>query len=129
MKEMPEAAAQLLQKPSLANLDLLLELATPPLTFYATILTTLLLMSFAFSMQIGSVVCGAWVCMIGLAAVILHLVSAVPLTGMPMRNLYDLAGVPFFLIWKLLLLPRIWRERKSKVWIRTERTPSPTTKK
>jgi cellulose synthase/poly-beta-1,6-N-acetylglucosamine synthase-like glycosyltransferase len=111
MKELPG----LFRKPlNPGSIDLMMELATPPLSFYVMLLGLLLAGHLIFGVPATIV----WLAILCLA---FNLLAAVPLAGLPGDAVMDLIGAPFFLAWKLSLLPRIWRDRNSKKWIRTSR--------
>jgi cellulose synthase/poly-beta-1,6-N-acetylglucosamine synthase-like glycosyltransferase len=111
MKELPRLIRSNL---SPSTLDLIMELATPPLSFYVIILGALLLLNLCLGLSTVLIATA-------IAALGFNLLAAVPLAGLPADALMDLAGAPFFLLWKISLLPRIWRDRNSKKWIRTDR--------
>jgi hypothetical protein len=50
-----------------------------------------------------------------------YIVMAVVLAGLPARTLLALGYVPFYVAWKVLLLPRTIAASRSKRWVRTAR--------
>jgi cellulose synthase/poly-beta-1,6-N-acetylglucosamine synthase-like glycosyltransferase len=121
VQELPRALGDLLKHPSLANGDLVFEMVTPPLTFYALILTILGLSNIVLLLLDIPASPALCIDVAAILALKIHLVSAIPLAGFSWRAVGDLAGIPLFVLWKIIMLPRIWRDRKSKVWIRTDR--------
>ena len=60
----------------------------------------------------------------GFCVVALHLFAAIRAGGGGVRDLAVLAAAPFYVIWKLLLIPRLIRSSRSgTAWVRTERAP------
>lgn len=58
----------------------------------------------------------------GLAVVALHLVTAVRLMGGGFRDFAILFSAPLYVLWKILLIPKLVRSARSgSAWIRTER--------
>ena len=47
--------------------------------------------------------------------------ASVPIAGLPLRLLVALGYVPFYVAWKVLLLPRTLAASRSKRWVRTAR--------
>jgi cellulose synthase/poly-beta-1,6-N-acetylglucosamine synthase-like glycosyltransferase len=115
LKETPAAFKRFACKPTLNDFDLLMELVTPPLTYYVVLLSCLLGMGYWLGNGTVELVLTA------IILLVVHFVSAIPLGMHPFRIVFSLLGLPFFFLWKIILLPRIWRDRKSKVWIRTDR--------
>ena len=105
-----------LRKPSLRNLDIVAELVVPPLgllvSLQALLLIALLLLVPGHAWM---VVAAGWAL---LGAVV---VASVPIAGLPAHLLAALCYVPFFVLWKLVLLPRTIIASRSKRWIRTAR--------
>ena len=112
--ELPKTFTAWINRPSWSEFDLMMELATPPLTFYVMTIAAAAVLSLLFGLPL-------WLPMTALLCLTCHLVAAIPLGGHPWSAVWDLAGIPLFFLWKILLLPRIWRDRASKVWIRTDR--------
>jgi cellulose synthase/poly-beta-1,6-N-acetylglucosamine synthase-like glycosyltransferase len=115
LRELPIALKNVLARPSLNRLDLVMELATPPLTYYGVILGLAWLLAYAIG---GPVIIPT----VGILCITFHFLVAMPLGGHSIGTLIDLAGIPFYLLWKIILLPRIWHDRNSKIWIRTDRS-------
>jgi cellulose synthase/poly-beta-1,6-N-acetylglucosamine synthase-like glycosyltransferase len=62
------------------------------------------------------------VALAGLSIVALHLLTGIRVTGGGWREVTALLGAPFYVLWKILLLPRIFRSSRSgAAWVRTER--------
>jgi cellulose synthase/poly-beta-1,6-N-acetylglucosamine synthase-like glycosyltransferase len=60
----------------------------------------------------------------GLAVVALHVLAAVRVGGGTWRDLAAIAIAPFYVVWKLTLLPAIGRAGGSRAaWVRTDREP------
>ena len=60
----------------------------------------------------------------GLAIVVLHLAAANIVTGGGWQDVAALFATPFYIVWKILLIPRLARAaRAQSAWTRTERTP------
>jgi cellulose synthase/poly-beta-1,6-N-acetylglucosamine synthase-like glycosyltransferase len=58
----------------------------------------------------------------GLLLVFAHVLIAVRLGGGGLTDIKTLATVPFYILWKLTLLPRLWRNaRENAPWQRTDR--------
>jgi cellulose synthase/poly-beta-1,6-N-acetylglucosamine synthase-like glycosyltransferase len=112
--ELPKTFKAWLKRPTWSEFDLMMELATPPLTFYVMTIAISALTSLVIGLPV-------WITVTALICLSLHLLAAIPLGGHPWSAVWDLAGIPLFFAWKILLLPRIWRDRASKVWIRTDR--------
>ncbi len=61
----------------------------------------------------------------GLLLVFAHVLIAVRLGGGGLADIKILATVPFYILWKLTLLPRLWRNaRENAPWQRTDRENS-----
>jgi cellulose synthase/poly-beta-1,6-N-acetylglucosamine synthase-like glycosyltransferase len=64
------------------------------------------------------------VALAGLAVVILHLAAAIVVTGGGLEDVAALLAAPFYIVWKILLIPRLARSAGAKTaWTRTERAP------
>ena len=60
-----------------------------------------------------------------LLVVVAHVLIAVRLGGGGLADIKTLATVPFYIVWKLTLLPRLWRNaRENAPWQRTDRENS-----
>jgi cellulose synthase/poly-beta-1,6-N-acetylglucosamine synthase-like glycosyltransferase len=112
-EKLPSLAAQTLRgRWSLA--EPALDLALLPLAFHVVLLLIAALVPFWFARDLG---------MIGLAVVVFHLFAAVGAGGGTWRDLAVLATAPFYILWKLLLIPRLLAtSRSGAAWVRTERT-------
>ena len=63
------------------------------------------------------------VALVGLAVVVLHLFAAIRVGGGTMKDVAVLAAAPFYIVWKLLLIPKLLAtSRSGAAWVRTERT-------
>ena len=114
-KESPVLARQLLQKPSLQTLDILLELLIPPLGLLvalqaAALVATLFLPGYGYTILIAG-----WLMLGG------YIVLSVFIAGLPPKTFLALAYVPIYVLWKIALLPRTWAASRSKRWVRTAR--------
>jgi cellulose synthase/poly-beta-1,6-N-acetylglucosamine synthase-like glycosyltransferase len=57
-----------------------------------------------------------------LAAIAVHILTAIAVGGGGLRDIAVLAAAPFYVIWKLGMLPLVWRaSRRNAAWVRTER--------
>jgi cellulose synthase/poly-beta-1,6-N-acetylglucosamine synthase-like glycosyltransferase len=91
----------------------LLDLLLLPLAFHVTLLLVALVAP-------SALVRGAAVA--GLGVVGLHLVGAIVIGGGSMRDVAVLLAAPFYILWKLLLVPKlIATSRSGAGWVRTER--------
>jgi hypothetical protein len=62
------------------------------------------------------------VALAGLGIVVLHLAAAIIVTGGGVEDVAALLAAPFYIIWKILLIPRLAKSVGAKtVWTRTER--------
>jgi len=97
-------------------LEPLAELLLLPLAFHVLLLLLTLLIPFTLLQYYA----GA-----GLLLVFAHVLIAIRLGGGGLEDIKVLATVPFYILWKLTLLPRLWRNmRKNAVWQRTDRENS-----
>jgi 1,2-diacylglycerol 3-beta-glucosyltransferase len=113
--ESPRLARELLKKPSLQTLDILLELLIPPLGLLvalqaAALVATALLPGYGYTILIAG-----WL-MLGT-----YIVLSVFLSGLPLKTFLALAYVPIYVLWKIALLPKTWAASRSKRWVRTAR--------
>jgi cellulose synthase/poly-beta-1,6-N-acetylglucosamine synthase-like glycosyltransferase len=107
----PRLALGMWRRPRLV--EPLLELLLLPLALHVF----LLLAALTGPSAVASA-CGA----IGLVTVGAHVVAAVHVGGGGWRDLAVLAAAPFYIVWKLCLLPATLRSsRRDSSWIRTER--------
>jgi cellulose synthase/poly-beta-1,6-N-acetylglucosamine synthase-like glycosyltransferase len=64
------------------------------------------------------------VALAGLAVVVLHLAAAIAVTGGGLQDIAALLAAPFYIVWKILLIPRLAKSARAKsAWTRTERAP------
>ena len=62
------------------------------------------------------------VALTGLGIVVLHLAAAIAVTGGGFEDVAALLAAPFYIVWKILLIPRLAKSAKANsVWTRTER--------
>jgi cellulose synthase/poly-beta-1,6-N-acetylglucosamine synthase-like glycosyltransferase len=99
---------------NLALVEPCLDLLLLPLAFHAS----LLLLAAA---------AGVWpvraIALAGLSVVALHLMAAIHVTGGGPREFAALLGAPFYIAWKILMIPRLWNAARSgAAWARTERS-------
>jgi len=97
-------------------LEPLAELLLLPLAFHVLLLLITLLIPVTLLQYYAGV---------GLLLVFAHVLIAVRLGGGGLKDIKALATVPFYMLWKLTLLPRLWRNmRKNAAWQRTDRENS-----
>lgn len=61
----------------------------------------------------------------GLLLVVAHVLIAIRRAGGGIEDIKILAGVPFYILWKLTLMPKLWRSaRNDAQWQRTDREDS-----
>ncbi len=62
----------------------------------------------------------------GLFVVALHLIAAIRITGGGLAAFAALLAGPFYVVWKILLIPRLLKTSRAKTaWVRTERAVHP----
>ena len=97
----------------LAFLEPCLDLLLLPLAFHVTLLLLAAATPFWPARAAG---------LAGLTVVLFHLLAAIRVTGGGASELAALAAAPFYVIWKILLLPRLIKSSRSNAaWVRTER--------
>jgi hypothetical protein len=91
----------------------LLDLLLPPLGFHVMMLAAIAAVPFAFT--------GIYaLCSVALVA--FHVVSAISVGGGGLRDFTVLFASPFYVLWKLVMVPGIVRSAGRKAaWVRTER--------
>ncbi len=100
-------------------LDPLLDLLLPPLAYHLAII----LIALALALAAGSSAALTTASLL-LALVAVHVVTALPVAGLPWRRLLTLARVPWYLLWKLLRIGAVLRgARRDSAWVRTARNP------
>ena len=98
-------------------LEPLLDLLALPLAINLALLLPALAMG-AVSDELWLTLCAAT----GLSAIALYVLVAASLSSDPERTLQALAAAPFYLVWKLLLIPRTrLAARSGAAWVRTQR--------
>jgi cellulose synthase/poly-beta-1,6-N-acetylglucosamine synthase-like glycosyltransferase len=91
----------------------LLDLVLLPLAFHVTLLIVAASAPFSLARVTG---------LVGLAVVAIHLLVAVIIGGGGWRDIASLLAAPFYVIWKLLLIPALVRSSSGdSTWVRTER--------
>lgn len=97
-----------------AFLEPLLELLLLPLAFHVTLLLIALSAPQRTVRDIG---------IFGIFIVLLHLLATIKVGGGDWRDLSTLAVAPFYILWKLMLIPSMLRSsRSNSAWVRTSRT-------
>jgi hypothetical protein len=95
-------------------LEPLLELLLLPLAFHVILLTVAISAPLPLVHDIG---------IAGAVVVFLHLVAAIVVGGGDWRDTATLAIAPFYVLWKLTLIPSLLRNARSNhTWVRTSRT-------
>lgn len=91
-------------------------------------LLDLLLLPLAFHVALLCVVCTSPVNLVrglgvfGLGVVLLHLLVTIGIGEDTVGDMTALASAPFYILWKLLLIPRLMRSARSdNAWVRTKR--------
>lgn len=96
-------------------LEPLLDLLLLPLAFHVLLLLAALVIPFAPTRIFAAA---------GLALVGLHILAALFVGGGGWKDLAALAAAPFYVAWKVMLLPAVLRTaRQDAEWVRTEREP------
>jgi cellulose synthase/poly-beta-1,6-N-acetylglucosamine synthase-like glycosyltransferase len=114
VEKAPGMASEILHG-NLSLVEPCLDLLLLPLAFHVT----LLLLGAAIPFWPGRAIALA-----GLGVVALHLIAAIRVTGGGMPEIAALLGAPFYIVWKLLLIPRLIRtSHRGAAWVRTEREP------
>jgi hypothetical protein len=116
---LPKLLIASLKRRSAVCLDLALDLLVLPLSYIVLNVTALIVISVMFRFVAGSWL--LWLAAADLVALMLYVGRGWMLSGVGMRGLLDLVRVPWFLVWKLLLL---FSPRKPTEWIRTKREKS-----
>jgi len=98
---------------NLRAVEPLFDLWLLPLAFHVTVLIVAASSPWPLSRAVG---------LMGLTVVAIHLLAAIVVGGGNWRDIASLLAAPFYVIWKLLLIPTLVRSSKSdSTWIRTER--------
>jgi cellulose synthase/poly-beta-1,6-N-acetylglucosamine synthase-like glycosyltransferase len=101
-------------------LEPLLDLLLLPLAFHVSLLTVAAVTPFWLARDLG---------LAGLLVVAMHLLVTVSVCGNGWRDVAVLATAPFYIVWKLLMLPSVLRSAKANTtWVRTERTSEERTR-
>lgn len=109
LKSFGPAVKRCFRQPTTDNLEVVLELATPPLAYLVCFYLVMFLLKFHV------------MAFVGIALVVIHVSFAIPIAGLSFRYFFVLLGAPFYVGWKVMLLPKIWLQRRSKKWVRAER--------
>lgn len=97
----------------LRMLEPLFDLLLLPLAFHVLLLLAALTVPFAPSRLYAA---------IGLGMVGLHILAALRVGGGGWKDVGALLTAPFYVIWKVMLIPAMWRTaRRDAEWVRTER--------
>jgi len=100
-------------KGRLIFLEPLLELLLLPLAFHVTLLAVAISTPLTVVRDIG---------LAGIGIVLLHLTAAIVVGGGSWRDIGTLAIAPFYILWKLILIPSLLRNaRSNNAWVRTRR--------
>jgi cellulose synthase/poly-beta-1,6-N-acetylglucosamine synthase-like glycosyltransferase len=99
-------------------LDLAIDLLVLPLSYVVVALVALLLLAAGASAWQAVMVFWLWVGLACVTALACYVLRGWQLSGIGLRGLQDLARVPVFVLWKLLLLVRA---PESGGWVRTSR--------
>ena len=102
----------------MTSLEPLLDLLLLPLAFHVMLLVVA---STAHARLVGAVG------LTGLAIVFLHLGVTIVVRRGGLRDVVTLAGAPFYIAWKILLIPTLVRHARAKQeWVRTDRNATLT---
>ena len=94
-------------------LEPLLELLLLPLAFHVVLLVVASTSPLRLAREAG---------LLGLGVVFVHLGVTIVVGGGGWRDVVTLASAPFYIAWKLLLIPSLWRSaRADQAWVRTSR--------
>jgi cellulose synthase/poly-beta-1,6-N-acetylglucosamine synthase-like glycosyltransferase len=99
-------------------LDLALDLLVPPLSYVAVNVAVLIVLAGIALLWDSSAEIGLWLGLICCLCLLLYVLRGWQLSGVGVRGLMDLARVPSFVLWKVLLM---LRARGSAEWVRTKR--------
>jgi hypothetical protein len=91
----------------------LLELMLLPLAFHVVLLVLAISTPWWWVRGVG---------LAGAAVVVLHLIAAIVVGGGDWRDVGTLAVAPFYVLWKLMLIPKLVKNARSgNAWVRTKR--------
>lgn len=108
----PALAASVLRG-ELKMLEPLLELLLLPLAFHVALLLLAISAPSEISRSIG---------IAGIAIVMIHLLAAIIVGGGTWRDATTLLAAPFYILWKLMLIPALLKNARSNhAWVRTSR--------
>ena len=97
----------------MSALEPLLDLLLLPLSYHVVLLAAMLLLSVSWAPVIGFA---------GLLIVALHIAIAARVGGLSYRHLLALLFVPFYILWKVLLIPgTLATASRHSPWVRTAR--------
>ncbi len=101
------------------RLEPLADLLLPPLAYHVMLLLAALVLLASLTGS-GSMLAGA-----GLLIVVLHVLAAMRVAGLPWSRLWSLYRVPLYLAWKLRILAATFAgAARGSAWIRTDRNGS-----
>lgn len=94
----------------------LLELCLLPLALHVALLVALIFLPFWLTQVYA---------LFALFVVFLHVIAGIWVGGGTWRDIRVLGVAPFYILWKLLLLPKLFKTaRKDATWVRTARQPN-----
>jgi 1,2-diacylglycerol 3-beta-glucosyltransferase len=102
-------------------LDLALDLIVLPLSYIALNVGALLLISVLAAWWNPAFHAWVWLSLACAATLVIYVTRGWQLSGTGARGLLDLAGSPFFVVWKVILM---LERRRSAEWVRTDRKTS-----
>ena len=102
----------------MSSLEPLLDLLLLPLAFHVMLLVVAATAHATFVSAVG---------LTGLAVVFLHLLVTIFVRGGGLKDVVTLAGAPFYIVWKILMIPMLVRHSRAKQeWVRTDRNAETT---
>ncbi|MFT3905563.1 MAG: glycosyltransferase [Steroidobacteraceae bacterium] len=110
-----------LARPSALCFELGLDLIVLPLSYVVINVLLLIAVAALASHWLPTLLPWLWIGLGCGSALLLHVLRGWQVSGIGWRGAFDLARVPIFLAWKLLLL---FRRQKPQGWVRTEREKS-----
>lgn len=113
--EVPQLIREWVSSPRWVTLDLIVELLIPPLGLLVAAEALISVVAWYVSFSAFVVMAAGWL------SLAVYVVASVPIVGFPLSLLGALVYVPFYVAWKVLLLPATIVSSRSKRWIRTSR--------